>query len=207
MGFPYEQGTAVGLRTNKGVVLATDKRMSYGSFIMSRNAKKAYLLGDRAGIALSGLYADVGGLVRIINAEISFYEISNETKMSLYAISKLFSNILYSYKMMPFLIEAIIGGLDKDGTPRLYTLDMLGSITEDKYMSVGSGGTTALGVLESMYNDELGIDEAERIAIQALKTTMERDTSSGDGIDIVTIPIEGKPIEKSYKLKVVEEGY
>ncbi|MCE4623866.1 MAG: archaeal proteasome endopeptidase complex subunit beta [Caldisphaeraceae archaeon] len=207
MGFSYEQGTAVGLRTNKGVVLATDKRMSYGSFIMSRNAKKAYLLGDRAGIALSGLYADVGGLVRIINAEISFYEISNETKMSLYAISKLFSNILYSYKMMPFLIEAIIGGLDKDGTPRLYTLDMLGSITEDKYMSVGSGGTTALGVLESMYNDELGIDEAEKIAIQALKTTMERDTSSGDGIDIVTIPIEGKPIEKSYKLKVVEEGY
>ncbi|MEB2792665.1 MAG: archaeal proteasome endopeptidase complex subunit beta [Caldisphaeraceae archaeon] len=207
MGFSYEQGTAVGLRTNKGVVLATDKRMSYGSFIMSRNAKKAYLLGDRAGIALSGLYADVGGLVRIMNAEISFYEISNETKMSLYAISKLFSNILYSYKMMPFLVEAIIGGLDKDGTPRLYTLDMLGSITEDKYMSVGSGGTTALGVLESMYNDELSIDEAEKIAIQALKTTMERDTSSGDGIDIVTIPIEGKPIEKSYKLKVVEEGY
>ncbi|MCE4608126.1 MAG: archaeal proteasome endopeptidase complex subunit beta [Caldisphaeraceae archaeon] len=207
MVFSYEQGTAVGLRTNKGVVLATDKRMSYGSFVMSRNAKKAYLLSDRAGIALSGLYADVGGLVRIINAEISFYELSNETKMSLYAVSKLFSNILYSYKMMPFLIEAIIGGLDKDGMPRLYTLDMLGSITEDKYMSVGSGGTTALGVLESMYNDELDIDEAEKIAIQALKTTMERDTSSGDGIDIVTIPIEGKPIEKSYKLKVVEEGY
>ncbi len=206
MAISYEQGTALGIRAKDGVVLATDKRMSYGSFIMSRNAKKVYLLNDRAGIALTGLYADVSGLVRIMNAEISYYETTNETTMSLYAISKLFSNILYSYKMLPFLIEALIGGLDRDGKPKIYTLDSLGSVTEDKYMALGSGGTTALGVLESLYNDNLTIDDAEKIAITALKTTMERDSSSGDGIDLLIIKSEGKPVEKSYKLKVVEES-
>ncbi|AFZ70278.1 proteasome endopeptidase complex, archaeal, beta subunit [Caldisphaera lagunensis DSM 15908] len=206
MAISYEQGTALGIKAKDGVVLATDKRMSYGSFIMSRNAKKVYLLNDRVGIALTGLYADVSGLVRIMNAEISYYETTNETTMSLYAISKLFSNILYSYKMLPFLIESIIGGLDRDGKPKIYTLDALGSVTEDKYMAVGSGGTTALGVLEYSYNDNLTIDEAEKIAITALKTTMERDSSSGDGIDLLIIKSEGKPLEKSYKLKVVEEG-
>ncbi|MDP8002828.1 MAG: archaeal proteasome endopeptidase complex subunit beta [Caldisphaera sp.] len=205
MAISYEQGTAVGIRAKDGIVLATDKRMSYGSFIMSRNAKKVYVLNDRAGISLTGLYADVSGLIRIMNAEISFYEITNETTMSLYAISKLFSNILYSYKMLPFLIESIIGGIDKDNTPKLYTLDMLGSITEDKYMAVGSGGTTALGVLESQYNEGLSTDDALKIAIQALKTTMERDSSSGDGIDSVVIKLGKKPEEKSFKLKVIEE--
>lgn len=206
MAMQYEQGTAIGIRAKDGVVLATDKRMAYGSFIMSRNAKKVYLLNERAGISLTGLYADVSGLIRIMNAEISYYEVTNETSMSLYAISKLFSNILYSYKMFPFLIEALIGGIDRDGKPKLYTLDTLGSITEDKYMAVGSGGTTALGVLESMYNENLSIEEAEKIAINALKTTMERDSSSGDGIDMLIIRSDGKSQEKTYKLKVVEES-
>ncbi|MGC8573768.1 MAG: archaeal proteasome endopeptidase complex subunit beta [Caldisphaera sp.] len=205
MAISYEQGTAVGIRAKDGIVLATDKRMSYGSFIMSRNAKKVYLFNNKAGIALTGLYADVSGLIRIMNAEINYYETTNEVSMSLYAISKLFSNILYSYKMLPFLIEALIGGIDRDGKPKIYTLDTLGSITEDKYMAVGSGGTTALGVLESTYNENLSVEEAEKIAVNALKTTMERDSSSGDGIDLLIIKTDEKPVEKSYKLKVVEE--
>ncbi len=205
MAYEIEQGTAVGVRAKDGVVLATDKRMAYGSFVMSRNAKKVFLVNSRAGIAMSGLYADVGAIIRYLSAESRYYELTSEQTMSLYALSKLLSGILYSYKMLPFLIEALVGGIDRDGQPRIYTLDSLGSVSEDKYMAVGSGATTALGYLESQYSDDITLSQAEDLAVTALRISMERDASTGDGIDILSIGSDGKVSERSIRLRVVEE--
>lgn len=204
--YEIEQGTAVGVKAKDGVVLATDKRMAYGSFVMSRNAKKVFLINNRAAIAMSGLYADVGAILRYLTAESKYYELTEERAMSLYAISKLLSGILYSYKMLPFIIEALVGGIDRDGQPRIYTLDSLGSVSEDKYMAVGSGATTALGFLEDQYNDSLTLDQAEQVAIGALRISMERDASTGDGIDVISISTSGDVREKSLRLRVIEES-
>ncbi|MFP3264739.1 MAG: proteasome subunit beta [Acidilobus sp.] len=204
--YVIEQGTAVGLRAKDGVVLATDKRMAYGSFVMSRNAKKVFLVNRRAGIAMSGLYADMGAIQRYLAAESRYYELSSEVTMSLYSVAKLLSGMLYSYKMLPFIIEALVGGIDRDGQPKIYTLDSLGSVSEDKYMAVGSGATTALGYLEDQYRDDLPVDQAEQVAINALRISMERDASTGDGIDVLTIPVNGEPRERSLRLRVVEES-
>ncbi len=198
------QGTAVGIRAKDGVVLATDKRMAYGSFVMSRNAKKLFVINNRVGGAMSGLYADVGAIVRMLSAETRYYELSNEKPMSLYSVAKLLSGILYSYKLLPFMIEVVVGGIDRDGSPRLYTLDSLGSISEDKYMAVGSGATTALGLMESQYRDDISLDDAEQLAVNSLRVTMERDASTGDGIDVLKIGVDGKVSERSIRLRVVE---
>ncbi|MGC9210069.1 MAG: proteasome subunit beta [Acidilobus sp.] len=205
MAYEIEQGTAVGIRAKDGVVLATDKRMAYGSFVMSRNAKKVFLINSRAGIALSGLYADVGAIVRVLSAESKYYELTSEKTMSLYSISKLLSTILYSYKILPFLIEAIVGGIDRDGQPKIFTLDSLGSVSEDKYMAVGSGATTALGLLESQYRDDLTLEQAEGLAVDALRVSMERDASTGDGIDVLSIGVGGQVRERTLRLRVVED--
>ncbi|MGC9071990.1 MAG: proteasome subunit beta [Acidilobus sp.] len=205
MAYEIEQGTAIGIRAKDGVVLATDKRMAYGSFVMSRNAKKVFLINNRAGIALSGLYADVGAIVRVLSAESKYYELTGEKAMSLYAVSKLLSTILYSYKILPFLIEAVVGGIDRDGQPKIFTLDSLGSVSEDKYMAVGSGATTALGLLESQYREDVGLEQAEELAISALRVSMERDSSTGDGIDLLSISVGGQIRERTLRLRVVEE--
>ena len=205
MAFEIVQGTAVGIRAKDGVVLATDKRMAYGSFVMSRNAKKLFLLNNRVGIAMSGLYADVGAILRVLSAESKYYELTSEHAMSLYSVSKLLSAILYSYKLLPFLIEAIVGGIDRDGQPKIFTLDSLGSVSEDKYMAVGSGATTALGLLESRYRDDMNLDEAEGLAVDSLRISMERDASTGDGIDVLSIAADGRVKERSLRLRVVED--
>ncbi len=205
MAFEIVQGTAVGIRAKDGVVLATDKRMAYGSFVMSRNAKKLFLLDNRVGIAMSGLYADVGAIIRVLSAESKYYELTSEQNMSLYSVSKLLSTILYSYKLLPFLIEAIVGGIDRDGQPKIFTLDSLGSVSEDKYMAVGSGATTALGLLESRYRDDLSLNEAEGLALDSLRISMERDASTGDGIDVLSIGTDGRVRERSLRLRVIED--
>jgi 20S proteasome, alpha and beta subunits len=48
-------------------------------------------------------------------------------------------------------VELNIGGYDDQG-PSLYTVDPLGSLTQEKYIARGSGSPYALGVIESRYN-------------------------------------------------------
>jgi proteasome beta subunit len=194
--------TALGIKAKGGVVLAADKRMSYGGFILSRNAKKVHPITDRVGIAVAGFYADMHGLIKILEAEIRYYETTNSVVMPLRSVAKLLSAILYSSKFFPYYIEAIVGGINSDGEPRIYVLDPVGAITEEDYIAVGSGATMALGVLESEYREGLTLEQAEDLAVRAMKAAIARDSSSGDGIDVLVITPEGYK-EKTIKLRVV----
>lgn len=198
----YFGATAVGLKTRDAAILATDRRMAYGNFVMSRNAKKIFLLG-RIGIAFSGLYGDLRGIYRVIEAEYNYMKLSLGKEPSVYSIAKRLSLILYSYKPMPFMVEVLVAGVDEKG-PRLYVLDSLGSITEEPYAAVGSGATLALGYLEDAYKEDASLDEAIEIAYRAVKNAMRRDASTGDGIDVVGITRD-RIVEKSFKLKLVAE--
>ena len=200
----YFAATAVGLRTRNGVVLASDRRMSYGIMIMSRNAKKVFVFDNSIGIAFSGLYGDLRGIYRLLEAEYRYMTYVLGHKPPVYAMAKRLSIILYSYKALPFMVEALVAGIDRERTPKLYALDALGSITEEDYAAVGSGSTLALGVLEQNYRDNLSIDEAMNIAAKAIRVTMERDPSTGDGIDVVALTPEGVK-EKTIRVRIVAE--
>jgi len=194
--------TIVGIKAKEGVVLATDRRLSYGGFVMSRNARKIYVLKDRIGVAIAGLYGDISGLARILEAEIKYYELTSGARLTVRSVAKRLSSILYAYKPFPFYVEAIIGGVD-DGEPRIYVLDSLGSITEEDYAASGSGATMALGVLESLYKEGLSLEDAEELALKAVKSAIERDAMSGDGIDVVVISRDGWR-ERRVTLRMVE---
>ncbi len=197
--------TSVGVKARDGVALATDRRMAYGTFIMSRNARKVFRINDRIGIVFAGLYGDISGLVRILKADLKSYELTTGNPITTYMTAKRLSLIMYSYKMLPFIVETIVGGLDPDGTPKLYVLDSLGSITEEPYAAVGTGATIAYGYLEANYREDLSGEEALQIAINAVKTAIVRDAGTGDGIDAILISKEGVR-EESVKLRVrVEE--
>jgi proteasome beta subunit len=199
----YFGATAVGVTTKEGVIVGTDRRVAYGTFVMSRNAKKIFLFDKRIAVAFSGLYGDMSGLYRMLDAEYKYMRLVQGRDPSVYSVAKRLSIILYSYKVYPFLVEAIVAGLDTDGRPKLYTLDSLGSITEEPFIAVGSGASMALGLLEEAYREDLTVEEAIKLVYRALRAAIERDASTGDGIDIVAITREGL-IERSYKLKLVE---
>jgi len=194
--------TAIGIKAADGVVLAADKRMSYGGFIVSRNAKKVFPITSRAGAAVAGLYGDMSGLMKIIDAEVRVYEATYRTVMPLRAIAKLLSVILYSSKYFPYLIEAIVGGIDGDGKPRVYVLDPVGAITEEDYIAVGSGATTALGVIETEYREGISVKEARELAIKAVRAAISRDAGTGDGADLLIITESGVR-EESVRFRVV----
>ena len=178
--------TAVGLRTKDSVILAAERRISYGGFVMSKAGRKVFLIKDRYGLAFAGLFADIQTLKRIMTLQIHDYEIENSRKMSVKSAVRLLSVIMYQYKFMPFLSEVTFGGIDEEG-PHLYVMDSLGSVIEDDYAAIGTGAPIAIGIIESKYRKDLSPEEAKELALNAIKAAISRDATSGDGIDVVVI--------------------
>src|SRR6478735_8623458 len=59
MAFQFMPGaTAVGITFSEGVVLAAEKRVSYGNFVINKNTKKTFLVTDYVGAACAGMIAD-----------------------------------------------------------------------------------------------------------------------------------------------------
>ena len=198
----YFGATAVGVVVNDGVVLATDRRMSYGGFIMSRSFKKLFQVRDKIGIAFAGLYADMGGLIRMLEASLKLYTFETNKEPTVFNAAKYLSVLMYSFKLLPFYVEVLVGGVESKGKPVLYVLDPLGSIIDDSYAAAGSGATIAFGVLEERYRSDLTLEEAEKLAYDAVLAAIRRDASSGDGVDILSIPVNGEPKMKSVTLKL-----
>lgn len=190
MGY-FEMGaTTVGISCKDGVVLASEKRISYGYTIMSKAGKKVFLINGRIGIAFAGLISDAQAILRRLSAEVKLYELDYHSKMSVKSAAKLLSNILYSQRGFPAFAETIVGGVDQEGH-KLFILDPLGSLIEDKFASLGTGGALAISVIEQEYKDEMSIKDGKELAVKAVKAAISRDIASGDGVDVVIISKEG----------------
>ncbi|MEM0100982.1 MAG: archaeal proteasome endopeptidase complex subunit beta [Candidatus Methanomethylicaceae archaeon] len=186
MGFPITGATTIGILCKNGVVLASEKRISYGYSLMSKAGKKVFLINNRIGVAFAGLISDAQAVLRRLAMEIRLYELEKDTKMSVRAAAKFLANLLYSQRFFPVFTETIIGGFDEEGF-KLFILDQLGSLIEDKYAAVGTGAALAISIIEGSYKEDMTIEEARELAIKSMKAAISRDVVSGDGIDLVII--------------------
>ncbi len=59
--------TAVGITYDNGVVIASEKRIAYGNFLVSKSTKKTFQLTPYVGAACAGLVADM----QILSLQIS----------------------------------------------------------------------------------------------------------------------------------------
>jgi proteasome beta subunit len=182
--------TTVGIVCSDGVVLASEKRVSYGNFVLSRAGKKVFKISDHIGVACAGLVSDMQILAREVGVYANLFKLESGRPISVKSAAKVMSNLLFSSRLLPYITETIIGGVDDEG-PSVYVLDLLGSTIPDKYAAVGSGAEIAIGVLEESYREDMTVEEGKNLAIKAIKSAISRDAMSGDGIDLLIITKNG----------------
>ncbi len=190
-GYMWVPGaTTVGLTFKDGVLLASEKRVSYGYLVVSKTGKKVFKITDHIGAACAGLVSDMQVLVREVEAYGNLFRLDVGRAISVRSAAKLMSNLLFNRRMAPLITQTIVGGIDSEGAS-LYSLDPLGSVLPDKYMVVGSGTEIAMGVVEEGYKDGMSLQEAKELVSRAMKSAISRDIMSGDGIDFLIITKQG----------------
>ena len=182
--------TTIGLVFSDGVILASEKRVTYGSMIMSKTGKKVFRIADQVGAACAGLVSDMQILAREVEAQAKLFAFDAKRPMPVKAAAKVMSNVLFNRRMLPLITQTIVGGMDDD-VPALYVLDVIGSLLPDNYAAVGSGAQIATGVLEEGYKDNMSQQNARALVLRAIKSAIRRDAMSGDGVDFLIITKEG----------------
>ena len=191
MSEPFMPGaTTIGVVCKDGVVLASERRVSYGYFVMSKSGKKVFRITDNVGAACAGLVADMQVLTKEVAVYLRLYSYERDRLASVKSAAKVMANLLFERRLYPYLAQTIVGGIDDEG-PSLFVLDPLGSVIDDKYASVGSGSEIAVGVLETEFKEGMTIEQGRELVKKAAKAALARDIGSGNGLDIMTITRSG----------------
>jgi proteasome beta subunit len=184
--------TTVGLTTGEGVVMATDMRASLGGrFISNKDVQKVEQIHPTAAITMAGSVGGAQSFIRSLRAESNLYETRRGDDISISALATLAGNFLRGGPF--FLVSPILGGVDGEGE-HVYSLDPAGGVMRDDYTCTGSGMQMAYGILESEYEEELSNEEAKAVAARAVKSAVDRDTASGDGVFLAEITEAGVDI-------------
>ena len=187
--------TTVGIVCRDGVVLAADKRATAGHMIVDKEVVKLIEIAPNMAITIAGLVSDAQLLSRVIRAEIALKSTQQRRHTTVKEAAHLLASLQYANIRRPSMVAGIVGfmlaGQDDDGV-QLYDLGIDGSMTKhDKFESTGSGSVFALGVLESQYKQGLSCDEGIELATKAVNASLQRDSASGNGIDIWVINEKG----------------
>jgi proteasome beta subunit len=181
--------TAVGITFDGGVVFASEKRIAFGNFLVSKSTKKTFSITPKVGATCAGLVADMQILTLQISALAKIRKMEIKRDVPPNTVAKMMSNMMYERRYFPLLTQVIVGGVvDK---PIMYTLDPLGSVLPDEYAAVGTGAEMALGVLDPQFKANMTKDEAIDLAKRAVRSAALRDSASGDGLDVLVITKDG----------------
>ena len=179
----------LGITFDGGVVFASEKRIAFGNFLVSKSTKKTFEITPKVGATCAGLVADMQILSLQIAALAKIRKMELKRDVPPNSVAKMMSNMMYERRYFPLLTQVIVGGVvDK---PVLYTLDPLGSVLPDEYAAVGTGAEMALGVLDPQFKANMTEDEAVDLAKKAVRSASLRDSASGDGLDIMVITKDG----------------
>ncbi|MEM1688944.1 MAG: hypothetical protein QXX33_05385 [Candidatus Hadarchaeales archaeon] len=184
-------GTVVGVVCRDGIALASDSRGVGYYMILSKRVKKIFQLEEKIGAAISGSTGDVQSFVNLLRAEARLYRIHNERSMSTKGIAQMASNILHERRIFPYILEAIIAGIDGE-KPVLYFLDPVGGKLEEReFAAGGTGASVAYGTLEKEFKPGISVEEGAKLAASAIKTAIERDAATGDSVVVAVIDGRG----------------
>ena len=184
MAYMYMPGaTAVGITFDGGVVMASERRIAYGNFLVSKTTKKTFKITEFVGACCAGLVADMQVLAMQMRALTKIRKMELKREITPNSVAKMMSSLMYERRYYPLLTQVIVGGVD--GVPAIYTLDPLGSVLPDDYAAVGTGAEMALGVLDQEYKQGMNEKDAVALAIKSIRSAIMRDSASGDGIDVL----------------------
>src|SRR5712692_7176426 len=119
--------TIVGMKTNDGVVLGSDKRASKGFFIGSKIVQKIAKIDNTLAVAIAGQLSDAEYLIKVAKAERNLMELRRGFPLTVKESTKLIANIAYSglRNYQPYFVELLVAGVDYDGG-HVYVADMSG---------------------------------------------------------------------------------
>ncbi|KAL0222202.1 hypothetical protein RCL1_002056 [Eukaryota sp. TZLM3-RCL] len=188
--------TAIGIRTDEGVLLVVEKRVS-SSLLEPTSVQKVAEIDRHIGLALSGLTADARTLTDHARIEAQNHWFSYNELMPTKAVAEAVGDLAINFadedaeeRIMsrPFGVALLFAGVD-NGVSSLFHMDPSGTVIEWDAKVIGQASESAQTQLEEKYFKGISFAEAEELALSILKEVMEEKVTNVN-IDIGSVRVD-----------------
>ena len=204
--------TTVGIVCKDGIILAADKRGTYGgdggvSYIASKDEEKVQKVNDNILVTTAGVASDLQKVIKLVRAELRIKELRSKQKASIKEAANLFSSIVYQnirqFSVIPGITHFLLAGNDESGY-YLYEINADGYLQLVKdYSATGSGMVQCNPILDSDFKKDMTLEEGIKLAKKCINASIKRDPASGEGIDIYTVKKD--EIKQVLKQEIIAE--
>jgi len=188
--------SAIGITVQEGVVLAVERRIS-SSLLEPKSIEKISQIDDHIGAALSGLVTDARTIVDYARVEAQNHKFTYNEPIKIHTLTQACSDLALHFgegdetskkKPMarPFGVALLIGGVDETG-PCLYHTDPTGTMIKYQAKGMGAADEGLQSILHSSYNPSASLEDAEKLALSALKQVMEEKINKNN-VELCSIP-------------------
>ncbi|CAG9573656.1 unnamed protein product [Danaus chrysippus] len=196
--------TVIGLKFDKGCVIAADTLGSYGSLARFRDCPRVLKVNDLILLGSGGDYADYQYLKDIIEQKIIDEQcIGDGLNLKPKSLHCWLTRVLYNKrsKMDPLWSNYIVAGI-QDGEPFLGAVDKLGTAYEDAAIATGLGAYMATPLLRDAV-DKGPIDEetAKNVVQKCMEVLFYRDARSFPRYQLGVVNTNGVTVSETIELK------
>ncbi|MGF7118235.1 archaeal proteasome endopeptidase complex subunit alpha [Methanobacterium oryzae] len=189
--------TSLGVKSREGIVLVVDKRPT-SNLVEPKSIEKIFQIDEHIGAATSGLVADARALIERARIESQVNKITYNEPIRVDSLAKKICDMKQMYTqhggVRPFGSALIIGGVYDKGC-RLFETDPSGALIEYKATAIGAGRQIAMDEFEKKYREDMSLNEAIDLALDAVYEATEGKTSA-ESVEIAVIEYETKKFRK-----------
>lgn len=166
----------VGVRFDGGVVFVAGGRLR-SSLQVEESIEKIHKADGHVGVASAGHVADARQLVDVARRQAQVERLRYGEPAAIEPLTKEVTGYIQEYTQAggarPFGAALLVGGVDTDGTARLFETDPSGTPYEWEAVAIGGNSGEIQEYLENEYDTGLDADGALELALSALAETSD----------------------------------
>ncbi|MBI4141609.1 archaeal proteasome endopeptidase complex subunit alpha [Candidatus Woesearchaeota archaeon] len=196
--------TAIGMACSDGVLFVADKRI-VDKLVIPESVEKIFQIDDHIGATASGILSDARVLIERAQIKAQQNRVTFDAPVDTISIVKdmcaLKQICTQSGGLRPFGVSIIVGGIDADGTPKLFETDPTGIFFQFRATVIGEGEPEIEETLYKEFNPKMTVEDGLRLALKALSNAFDKNITV-DRIDAAYINSSEKKFTQVKKEKI-----
>jgi len=190
--------TAIGITCKDGVVFIADKRI-LSKLMVPEAIEKMFRVDDHIGATAAGIISDARILVDRAQLKAQQHSVTYDSKIDIVSVVKDICDLkqvcTQSAGLRPFGVSMLVGGVEEDGTIRLFVTEPYGLYFQFKAAVIGEGEASVDAILQKKWRPNLAIEDGIKLGLNALKDFLKGEFSF-ERVDAAYINVEKKKFTK-----------
>lgn len=190
--------TALGIACKDGVIFVADKRVS-SPLLVPEAIEKMFKIDDHIAATAAGIISDARVLVDRSQLRAQQHAVSYDSKIDILSIVKEICDLkqicTQSAGLRPFGVSLLVGGVEEDGTIKLFLTEPYGLYFQYRAAVIGEGEAEIDAILQKRYKSTMGIEEGLKLGIGAMKEYLKADFNV-ERVDAAFIDVKDKRFVK-----------